>query len=55
MNEWFASLKAAWLKDPGSLAWSSNWLFLYLYAGPEVNFFDHQPLWQVDLKIHLPQ
>ncbi len=24
-------------------------------AGPEVNFFDHQPLWQVDLKIHLPQ
>ncbi len=26
-----------------------------LRSGPEVNFFDHQPLWQVDLKIHLPQ
>jgi len=23
--------------------------------GPEVNFFLFQPLWQVDLKIHLPQ
>ncbi len=26
-----------------------------LQSGPEVNFFDHQPLRQVDLKIHLPQ
>ena len=23
--------------------------------GPEVNFFGHQPLWQVDFEIHLPQ
>jgi len=26
-----------------------------LHAGPEINFFGHRPLWQVDLKIHLPQ
>ncbi len=33
----------------------AKYTYIYSVPGPEVNFFDHQPLWQVDLKIHLPQ